>query len=144
MTDHETIEDAFDRAGYRLTRPRRDVAGLIAAQTGHFTAGDLLAEARARRLPIGRATVFRALELLTTLHVVERLDLPTGEHAYVPCEPIHHHHLLCERCGRSVEIRDGRLADAVDEIGRATGFRIDSHRVELFGTCPSCLAGSRS
>ena len=83
----EPLVAALDRAGYRLTEPRRAVAELIAAREGHFTAADLLDDAKARRLGIGRATIFRALDLFTELSVLERLDLPTGEHAYVPCEP---------------------------------------------------------
>ncbi len=69
---------ALDDAGYRLTGRRREVAELIAAREGHFTAADLLVDARSRRLAIGRATIFRALDLLTELKLLERLDLPEG------------------------------------------------------------------
>ena len=86
---------ALDDAGYRLTGRRREVAELIAAREGHFTAADLILDARSRRLAIGRATIFRALDLLTELKLLERLDLPEGEHAYVTCEPSHHHHVVC-------------------------------------------------
>ena len=90
---------------------------------------------------MGRATIFRALDLLTSLGVVERLDLPSGAHAYVVCEPDkHHHHLVCSGCGRSEDVADGELARLVDEIGQRNGYRIESHRLELFGTCPSCAA----
>jgi len=74
------------------------------------------------------------------LGVVERLDLPSGEHAYVECAPAHHHHVVCSRCGRTTEIDDAGLSDAVREIGRRSGYRIESHRLELFGLCPSCQA----
>jgi Fur family transcriptional regulator, ferric uptake regulator len=129
---------ALEGAGYRLTGPRRAVAELIAAREGHFTAAELLADAKARRLGIGRATVFRALDLLADLEVLERLDLPTGEHAYVACEPVHHHHIVCASCGRVTGVDDAGLAAAVDEIQRRTGWRIDSHRLELYGRCPRC------
>ena len=112
---------ALDRAGYRLTEPRRVVAELIGARDGHFTAADLLDDVRARRLGIGRATVFRSLDLFTSLGSLERLDLPGGEHAYVPCEPVHHHHIVCSGCGRVTEIEDHGLASAVEEIQRRTG-----------------------
>lgn len=125
-------------AGYRVTGPRRAVVELIAARTGHFTAADLAADARARRLRIGRATIFRALDLLTELGVVERLDLPSGEHAYVPCERAHHHHVVCRRCGRVDEVDDGGMQAFTREVARRTGYRIESHRLELFGLCPDC------
>jgi Fe2+ or Zn2+ uptake regulation protein len=141
MTSETTVIDALDRAGYRLTEPRRAMAGLISDQAGHFTAADLVVDARTKRLGIGRATIFRALDLFEDLGVVERLDLPSGEHAYVPCEPIHHHHVICSTCGRTEDVDDPGIDAVTRSIGRRTGFRIDSHRLELFGLCPAC-AGS--
>jgi Fur family ferric uptake transcriptional regulator len=138
--DTPSIITALDRAGYRLTEPRRALAALIAGRDGHFTAPDLVAEARTQRLGVGRATVFRTLEVLEALGSVERLDLPSGEHAYVVCERAHHHHVICSRCGRTNEIRDGSLQAVVSEIARRTGYRVDSHRLELFGLCPDCIA----
>ncbi len=145
MTDARPIETALDRAGYRLTEPRRSLAGLIADRDGHFTAAELVSAARARRLGVGRATVFRTLEVLAELGVVERLDLPNGDHAYVGCEPTHHHHVVCSRCGRTSEIDDAGLRSMTGDVERSTGFRVDTHRLELFGVCPTCLdsAGGR-
>lgn len=140
MDQPNAIARALDDAGYRLTAPRLALAGLIAAHDGHFTASDLAAAARDRRIGVSRATLFRALDLLVELGVVERLDLPSGEHAYVECAPVHHHHVVCSRCGRSAEVDDVGLNDAVLEIGRRSGYRIETHRLELFGLCPSCQA----
>jgi Fur family ferric uptake transcriptional regulator len=128
---------ALDDAGYRLTAPRRALAGLIGEQDSHFTAADLLDASRARRLGIGRATVFRALDLFADLGLMERLDLPSGDHAYVPCEPVHHHHVVCSTCGTSAEVHDSGVQSVVAEVERQTGFRIDSHRLELYGRCPA-------
>ena len=91
---------------------------------------------------VGRATVFRTLEVLEALGAVERLDLPSGEHAYVVCERAHHHHVVCSSCGRTSEIDDAGLRVVVREIARRTGYRVDEHRLELFGLCPACLAGA--
>lgn len=130
---------ALDHAGYRLTEPRRALATLIADQVGHFTAAELVTAARSRRLDVGRATVFRTLEVLESLGAIERLDLPNGEHAYVGCEPAHHHHVVCSRCGRTSEIRDANLQRVVRQVAKETGYRVDEHRLELFGLCPDCL-----
>jgi Fe2+ or Zn2+ uptake regulation protein len=138
MVETQPLVAALDQAGYRLTEPRRAVADLIAQRDGHFTAADLIDEARDLRLGIGRATIFRALDLFIDLNVLERLDLPSGEHAYVPCEPAHHHHVVCSRCGRTTEAEDHGLQAMVDEVAGHTGYRIDSHRLELYGLCPPC------
>ena len=142
MNATNPITTALERAGYRLTAPRRAVADLIVDHDGHFTALDLAVAARDRRLGISRATLFRALDLLIELGVVERLDLPSGEHAYVPCAPAHHHHVVCSRCGRTAEVDDAGMSGAVPEIERQSGFRIVTHRLELFGLCRHCLARS--
>ena len=141
MSAPNAIVEAIAEAGYRLTQPRQSVAGLISARTGHFTSSDLLADARRGRLRLGRATLFRNLELFAELGALERLDLPSGEHAYVACEPErHHHHVVCRRCGRSAEVQDSGLQTVVTEIARRSGYAIDTHRLELFGLCPDCAA----
>ena len=141
MVDPDAIVIALHRAGYRLTEPRKAVARLIAEHEGHFTAADLVAHARARRLGIGRATIFRALEALAEIRAIERIDLPTGDHAYVPCLPQHHHHhIVCDTCGRVTEVEDLGLGSAIEQIEERTGWEVGSHRLELFGRCPSCRA----
>jgi len=140
MVSPTTVLAAFGENGYRVTAPRRALAQLISAREGHFTAEDLLDESRRGRLGLGRATIFRGLDTLTELGLVERLDLPSGTHAFVACEPSpgHHHHVVCSRCGHSAPVEDCGMGDVVLEIGRRTGYRVDTHRIELFGICPAC------
>ena len=129
----------LEEAGHRATASRRAVAELIASRDGAFVTADLVADSRRRRMGVARATIFRTLELLVTLGSVERLDLPSGNHSYVRCgSRRHHHHLVCSRCQRSVDLEDLGIGAIVAEAERRTGYRIDSHRVELFGLCPSC------
>ena len=134
------LVDALESAGYRLTDPRRAVAEMIAGREGHFTAADLIDEARGRHPGLGRATVFRALELFASLNLVERVDLPAGEHAYVACERAHHHHAICTGCGRAIDVDDQGLADVLGAIGHRSGFRVTAHRLEVFGLCAACQA----
>jgi Fur family ferric uptake transcriptional regulator len=140
VLDAPAIVSAFETAGYRLTGPRRALARLIADQRGHFTAEDLLDASRRRRLGVTRATVFRSLDVLADLGVVERLDLPSGEHAFVACKPAHHHHVVCSACGRSAGVDDHGLERVAEAVARETGYRVEAHRLELFGLCPGCQA----
>ena len=144
MTAAEALVAALDDAGYRLTEPRRAVADLVAAREGHFTAADLVDDARRRRLRIGRATIFRALDVFADLRLVERIDLPDGDHAYVGCDPVHHHHAICTRCGRSQDIDDLGLNDVLAAVGDRLEFTVTSHRLELFGLCAACRASGAS
>jgi Fur family ferric uptake transcriptional regulator len=141
MTSSDAVVAALGDAGKRLTVARRAVAEAISEQDGHFTAEDVLASSRSRRRAVARATVFRSLELLADLGLVERVDLPSGDHAYVACEPeAHHHHVVCSSCGRSVEVGELGLGPMLTRIESSTGYAIDSHRLELFGLCPECRA----
>ena len=134
----DPIVRTLDASGHRLTEPRRAVAELVDARTGHFSAADLMADAITRRPGIGRATIFRALDLFIELGVVERIDLPSGDHAYDVCEPEHHHHVVCSTCGKSTEIYDRGVRSLTKKIAKRTGYTIDRHRIELFGLCPTC------
>ncbi len=134
----EDLVRAFDDAGFRLTGARQSVIDLILSRNGAFTTADLVDDARRRRLPAARATIFRTLEVLEQLKVVERLDLPNGSHSYIRCGSGHHHHVVCRRCARSVDLGDCGMSAVAAEVAQRTGFRIDLHRVEMFGLCPSC------
>ena len=140
MADTTPWTTALDDAGYSVTEPRRVIAEMVADRDSHFTANELVAEARRARLGVGRATVFRALELFERLGLVERLDLPNGEHAYVVCQAAHHHHVICTGCGRSAEVGDLGASSIAAEVEAETGFTIDSHRIELYGLCAVCSA----
>ena len=130
---------ALEKGGNRLTTARRAVAELIAARDGAFQTADLVADSRRHGSGVARASIFRTLELLTELGAVERLDLPNGNHAYVRCDSSgHHHHVVCTRCQRAIDLRELGMTPIVAEVERRTGYRVDSHRVELFGLCPSC------
>lgn len=160
MSNLDEIERLLQRSGHRLTGPRRAVATLIGAQSGHFTAEAILqaaidqpggphgagrtgqARADGRTGAAGRATVFRTLELLERLGAIERLDLPSGQHAWVACDAAHHHHIVCRACGRNEGIDGVGVEAALHDIGTTTGFQVTFHRLELFGICPACQAGA--
>ena len=142
MSDPDALTRALDRGGYHLTGPRRKVAEMVAAREGRFSSQDLVVEGRQGPRRVGRATVFRSLEIFEAVGLVERVHLPNGEHSYVACAPAHHHHLICDRCGRSSEIGDLAFEPIAADIEERTGFLVDSHRIELFGLCPECRAGN--
>jgi Fur family ferric uptake transcriptional regulator len=140
MSTTGTWLETLAAAGFRLTGPRRLLAELIAARPAGFSAADLLADPQAGERRLGRATVFRTLDLLHSLGVLERLELADGEHTYVPCEPVHHHHVVCSGCGRATEVEGCALSSFAAEVGVRSGYRIDRHQVEFFGLCPACQA----
>ena len=135
----QDVVAAVTGAGHRMTQSRRAVIDLIFTRDGTFDSSDLVADARRRDIGAARATIFRTLDVLVELGAVERLDLPDGSHSYVRCDiGHHHHHLVCTGCQRSVDLEGLGMAAIMSEVARRTGYRIDRHRVEFFGLCPTC------
>jgi Fur family transcriptional regulator, ferric uptake regulator len=98
-----------------------------------------------RRLDgVSRASVYRALDQLEHLHLIQRVDLGAESAGYERLEPggRHHHHILCERCGAVEPFTDQQLEGAIESVSRACEFDVFGHEVVLRGRCPDCSTGS--
>lgn len=126
------------RAGHRSGGAREEVIGLLAARTCLASAQDLH-DALERR--VGLASVYRALDTLTTLRLVHRVDVG-GSARYERADPggDHHHHAICDRCGRLTPFEDAGLERLVDDLGSRLGYEVTAHDVALRGVCPDCAA----
>jgi Fur family ferric uptake transcriptional regulator len=104
-----------------------------------FTALQLVAQLK--RHGVGRATVFRTLDLLVSVGAFSRMHgVSAGQRCvrYTPCAPAHHHHLVCQTCGRVDEIAADLVDGRIIAAARARGFRTVGHTVEIVGVCPEC------
>lgn len=144
MPDVDAILERLDRAGYRLTGPRRTVLEEVVRRDTPFTSAELWATIQETAPTVGRATVFRTLDLLARLGVVQRIhtDAEGGRcHAYLACDAGHHHHLICQGCGAVTDFAEDQTLEALmREVERRTAYRIEGHRLELVGRCPACQA----
>lgn len=142
MPDVASILERLNGEGYRLTGPRRAVLEEIASRTLPFTSAELLETVQHNGPAVGRATVFRTLDLLCRIGVVQRIheDAQGGRcHAYLACGEHHHHHLICNGCGTVLDFQEEKALEAlVKEVERRTAFRVEGHRLELVGLCPTC------
>jgi Fur family transcriptional regulator, ferric uptake regulator len=133
---------ALEQAGLRSTRPRNAIIDQIAewATQGKDFSSEELWHATQDRAPwIGRATAFRTVELLTALNFLDRVTFADGSERYHPVQPgTHHHHLTCAECHRVVAIDACLPSQLLEKVERQSGFTISGHRLELFGSCPSC------
>ena len=131
-------------AGYRVTSERKAVLDAVLASCRPFSGGDVVAQVSRRDPSVGRATVFRTLEVLVDLGVIGRVHQPGVDAAYVLCSQDHHHHAICSRCGLVVELPGCPLDDAAEKEATAAGFRLESHRLEYYGVCGQCQAKGTS
>jgi Fur family transcriptional regulator, ferric uptake regulator len=127
-------------AGHRRGGARNAVVELLERQSCALTAQEIDDRLRARGRSVGRASVYRILELLTELRLVQRIDVGQGVSRYERNQPDgdHHHHLVCDRCGRIAPFEDPALEHAIERVSRSLSFAVDDHDVVLHGACGDC------
>lgn len=125
----------LERAGYRSGAARREVVDLLAAEPCAVTALEI-----DRRLDsVGRASVYRTLDQLDRLHLVQRVEIGGDAAGYERIDPDqHHHHLICEECGRLTPFVSEVLEKAIERISREADFEVTAHDVVLRGACSTC------
>lgn len=147
MTDNlekssgEKIRAAIEEQGQRQTRAKYQIANHLAEMADRnagFTVEELWHDLQQNNPHIGRATVFRAVELLFNQGLLNRIDFADGTHTYCACGKDHHHHLTCIRCHRVVDIDVCIPREQLDKISQQNHFQIEGHSLTLFGLCAEC------
>lgn len=135
--------NAVEGRGIRLTAQRRALIETIQDATSHLDAAGLLEQARKRDPNIDRATVYRTIDLLKRIGVIDELDLMhiEGEkHYYEVRTQKEHLHLACFGCGEIKEFTSPSFERLKQEIGSKNQFRIQVMRLEVGGLCKQCAA----
>jgi Fur family transcriptional regulator, ferric uptake regulator len=141
VTLAKRIRAAFEEKGRRSTQPRQRIAARLAelAASGQdFSVEDLWHDLQLVDAGLGRATVFRAIEMLVNLGLLNRIEFADGRHTYRACGDEHHHHLTCRKCHRVVDIDICIPKDQLAETGKRNDFTIEGHSLVLFGVCADC------
>lgn len=137
----EKIRAAFEEQARRRTRPRNRIAGRIAelaTRGADFTVEELWHDLKGKDAHLGRATVFRAVEMLVNQGLLNRIEFADGSHTYRACGGDHHHHLTCVQCHRVVDVDVCLPEQLLTAIGEKTGFEIEGHSLFIFGRCADC------
>jgi Fur family transcriptional regulator, ferric uptake regulator len=124
--------------GMRATRPRTLVLAELMREEDDLTAQALHARLRERGERTGLATVYRTLTILAGEGAVDALPHHPGELCYRWCGSEHHHHLVCSRCHRVVEVAGCELDPWLDKVSAEHGFVATGHRLEVAGVCAGC------
>ena len=140
MSEQTTLHEALQEQGYRLTAARQVILQVLASSGGHVTADDLVALVREEEPGIGRMTVYRTLDKLEELGLIQRVHQPGGCNMYLWATHGHEHLLLCTNCGRVDTFRGDDLTGLIAETARGSGFKIQEHWLQLFGLCSACQA----
>ena len=125
-----------------MTPQRRSIVDAIIKNEGeHLTADEIYDEVKLTCPEIGLATVYRTILLLEEIGVIYKLDLNDGCSRYELAhehETHRHHHLVCNSCGRVLEVHGDLLEELEKDIEKKYGFKISDHMVKFFGICKEC------
>jgi Fur family transcriptional regulator, ferric uptake regulator len=138
MSGLETGLQKLRDAGYKITNARRAVLQVLQS-SDHLTSSEILERVDADEPSIGRASIYRTLELLTSLAIVRPTFVnPTTPSYVLMSAEGHHSHIICTQCDRVIELEECDVDKMMQEIETRHGMRLTGHLVEFYGICPSC------
>ncbi len=141
------LAEHMAKKGLRSTDQRRLIVETFFGKADHISIEQLLEEVRKQEngQHVGYATVYRTLKLLTECGVAHERKFGDGLTRYeLADDTSHHDHLICLECGDIIEFEEPRIESLQDEIAQRHGFRLTSHKHEMYGVCASCQAREKN
>lgn len=138
----DRIKRQLHAATYKLT-PQREatVRVLLENEQDHLSAEDVYLLVKDKSPEIGLATVYRTLELLSELKIVDKINFGDGVSRYDlrgEGEERYHHHLICVECGSVAEIQENLLKEVENVVEKRYQFKVKDHRLTFHGVCGKC------
>jgi len=138
MNETERWLTFLEEKGGRLTGPRRVIVELLVNSDRALSPVDVFDKARSTYPKLGLVTVYRTLEILNELGLVERVHQSGGCHMYLRAAKGHEHIMLCTRCGRAAYFSGDDLGQLMEKVAKESGFLIKEHWLQLHGLCKRC------
>jgi len=139
QTPHQAFTSYLQEHRLKITPQRRLILDIFLLEPGHVSSEELYAKVKRRDNSIGQATVYRTLKLLAGCGLAEAVSFADGITRYEPHFGVEHHdHLICEICGRTIEIMDPVIETRQEELAAKYGFSLARHKMDLYGLCPKC------
>ncbi|MGE5403507.1 MAG: Fur family transcriptional regulator [Candidatus Saccharibacteria bacterium] len=130
--------DTLRSKGCKVTPQRRLIIDILRECGEHMTAEEILAQARLKQPNLSAATVYRNLNTMTNLGLIERVEIHDKGRCFELNNGQHHHHLVCIECGRAEEIGCCPISDLIKAVAKESDFEIMSHSFEITGYCRDC------
>jgi len=130
--------------GYRITKARGAVVETMENSNRALTPVEVYDMARKKYRALGLVTVYRTLEKLEELHLIQRVHQPMGCQAFISTGEGHQHLLLCQNCGQVAFFEGDDLDVLTRSIAKKTGYQISEHWLQLFGLCADCRTNKKN
>ncbi len=142
MTDTQSIADqwmdALQQHGFRQTRSRRVIVETILNTPYGMEPLEIYQRGHQTYASLGMVTVYRTLETLTQLGLIERVHRPHGCNLYIRATVGHQHLLVCQDCGKVTYFEGDDLSALIKKVEKQSRFKITEHWLQFFGKCPEC------
>ena len=138
MNQSKDIAARLAQKGYRMTPQRLMILETIEGASGHISAEEIYQDIRQRYPGLNISTVYRTLELLKEMGMVTETDMGDGRVRFHSAGHEHHHHLVCSRCGKVIDLDEEMLSPLTSALYQKYGFRADLHHLAIFGRCKDC------
>jgi len=129
---------ALNVSGLRITSQRALILEVIRQGKGHLDADEVYRQAREKQPRLSLSTVYRTLQTLKKLELVEELHFDEEHHHYEIKSPTKHHHLVCLGCGKVVEFECPMSQKIREQVSIENGFLVIDEEVRMRGYCPEC------
>jgi Fur family ferric uptake transcriptional regulator len=140
----EQLTEYIAGQGLRSTSQRDTILNVFMEAGQHLSAEELHALVKKSHPGIGYATVYRTLKLLADAGLAQERRFEDGYTRYERTSPnAHHDHLICTRCGAIIEFENERIEALQQDVARKNHFKVQSHKLELYGLCAGCQNKSR-
>ncbi len=123
---------------YRITPQRLAILKILAFSKEHPSVEKIYEQVKIDFPTTSLATVYKTLIVMKEIGEVLEIGLSDGSNRYDGKKPYPHPHLICTKCKKILDADIANLRDMTQELARDTGFKIVSHRLDFFGTCPEC------
>ena len=140
MSQSVDMGRSLSELGYRLTPQRIMILSAVEEADSHISAEDICVQVHTQYPHMNISTVYRTLELLKELGLVTETDMGDGRVRYHSIGKGHHHHLVCEKCGQIIDMKESNLNPLWAEIRQRYGFKVNMKHLAFFGLCPRCQA----
>jgi len=129
---------ALSTAGKRITNQRALILEVIRRGHGHLDADEVYRRAREKQPRLSLSTVYRTLQVLKKLDLVQELHFDETHHHYEVKPSVGHHHLVCQSCGKVVEFECPLTEKMKEDVAREKNFEVTSVEVRMIGYCSKC------
>jgi Fur family ferric uptake transcriptional regulator len=131
---------ALSAAGYRRGGARRAILELLDEQACALSAVEIERALLARKREVSRASIYRVMDELEEIGLVQRVEIGQGMVRYEPLRegPGHHHHLVCDHCGRLQPFTDDGLERAIRRLSDRVPLQVSEHEIVIHGACETC------